>query len=204
MASFIFAVLVLAAGIAGKHLGGYVGLPAPWWAWSLLTAVVVGLNWTFRVGSSLADLLKERTDARAKLQFCGGVHFPSLLMRESFSGSRLRIYDVRRTLDGIWERRLYTSAGSILMNRRRQRLDFNLPPGDRTRDEEFDNAAKKWEAFGEFWLETGFQRFIHAQDVPINDDIADLWLKEADDIEKEEKAREDDIQPALSGAIRST
>jgi hypothetical protein len=200
MASFLFAVLILAAGIAGKHLGGYVGLPAPWWAWSLLTAVVVGLNWTFHAGSSLGHLFNERTEARAKLQFCGGVHFPSLLMRESVE-HWLRIYDVRRSHAGVWERRIH-AHGSILMNRRHQRLEADLPPGDGTRDEEFDEAARKWEPFGDFWLETGFQRFIHAQDVPINDDIADLWLKEADDREKKEKAHEDELERDRGGATK--
>jgi hypothetical protein len=46
-----------------------------------------------------------------------------------------------------------------------------------------------------------YQRFIHAQDVPVDDSIDEKWTKEADEFEKKEQAREAKYRQAKAPPI---
>ena len=204
MAYLVLLALVVGAGIGGSVLGELLGVSAPWWAWSILAAAVIGLAWLRGVARAIDARLKALTDARNELQFWDfsssgeasdhdeRIHFPSLLMREHnvVGGDEwLWLYRVHRRADGVWERRLNDGA-PILKNRRVQRTLKGLAPDDHSRDEEFDAEVTAWQAFGDGTVEMAYQRFIHAQDVLVNDAIDEEWTKEADEFEKEEQARE--------------
>lgn len=204
MSYVVVLVVVVGVGIGGSVLGALVGVTAPWWAWSILAAAVIGLAWFRRAAKAIDARVKALTEARYELQFWDftysgegmyqseRIHFPSLLMRENnvAGGDQwLRLYAVRRRADGVWERRLNDGA-SILMNRRVQRSVNRLDPDDHSRDKEFDAEATTWRAFNDGTVEMAYQRFLHAQDVTVNDSIDEKWTKEADEFEKKEEARE--------------
>jgi hypothetical protein len=207
MSYVVVLAVVVGVGIAGSVLGVLLGVSAPWWAWSVLAATVIGLVWFRRAAKAIDARLITLTEARYELQFWDfgdlRLHFPSLLMREdnSLDGDEwLRLYAVRRRTDGVWERRLNDGA-PILMNRRLQRALKDLDPDDHSRDEEFDAEVTAWQAFGDGTVEMAYQRFIHAQDVPVDDSIDEKWTKEADEFEKKEQAREAKYRQAKAPPI---
>jgi hypothetical protein len=102
------------------------------------------------------------------------VHFPSMVMREKIYGDgsdTRRFYDVKRTGDATWEYRM---------------TDFTFHRKLKyARDYPFVADAEKIEAAGNPWLplndasiESAYQRFIHAADVPV---IYEHWRQEGAD-----------------------
>ncbi|HEY6476356.1 MAG TPA: hypothetical protein VI456_07210 [Polyangia bacterium] len=168
--------------------------------------VAIGLAWALRLARTLDAQRKELMDERRELQYWDltvsgdgyyssqRLHFPNLLLRESSASGDITftLYDVRRKPDGVWERCLHDGA-SVLMHRRYRRIMGRLAHDEHTRDREFDADAKTVRHFASLEIEIAYQRFIHAQDVPIVDaeTIIEAWEKEADEAEQRERKREE-------------
>jgi hypothetical protein len=151
----------------------------------------------------LIDSAERKRQARVDLQFweadlapgeteCGSsieVHFPSMLMKSTFwnvdGADTLRVFHVRRQADGTWEMRM-TAESYDIECRNSQDVGYT-----KEELEALEKTGRDWRPLraevGS--LETAYQRFIHAQDVPITDPEAD-WRKKERQLAQREAHRQ--------------
>jgi hypothetical protein len=116
-----------------------------------------------------ADLAPGETEVGSDIQ----VHFPSMLMKSTFwsvaGGDSLRLFHVRRKGDATWETKMTSESYDMEYRERRHRVECGSVAYTKADLEKFEKAGLEWQPIDAEHgsLETAYQRFIHAQNVPI-------------------------------------
>jgi len=120
------------------------------------------------------------------------VHFPSMLLLE-LSGTS-PVFNVRRRSDGIWERIITSDSQDITLETLRAEMEGSPNSVTASHLRHYEEAGD-WHPMG--WasptLETAYQRFIHAQGVPIEpvQELKERWLSIGAKKAEREKASKD-------------
>ena len=124
------------------------------------------------------------------------VHFPSMLLRYRFASMGLdtyRLYLLRRRGDGEWERMFTHESFECELEDKRSSI-FQ-------KDElaTLEKEGNVWRTINVPTMETAYQRFIHAQGVPVVNVAADWKAEEAKTHARERKQREPIVRSSPGG-----
>jgi hypothetical protein len=174
--SWVLAMALTGAALVAVY--SYFELPG------LIIAIALGLASALRQFRSVLALLLEyegeREKRRIELQWfepsdAHRLHFPSMLMMYSaLDDYYVRLYALRRTADGTWQRRPTERSHEVEVKEMHAVEDWW----------DLQKALPEWKTMEDPRIEVAYQRFIHAQDVVIVGDRGDrktqaeAWFEE--------------------------
>lgn len=133
----------------------------------LIIAIALGASWAIRDARRIlqvwARLEDQRREARYELQWFdefveSRLHFPTMLLRWHASEDvDMSLYNVRRNGDGTWQRQITSRSHEVWVKQ--------MYPVERWWEKQ--QEEREWEELYSAQVEVAYQRFIHAQDVPI-------------------------------------